>query len=74
MTRFKALFFLSVVVASFAACTGDSYKKTASGIMYKISSTGNNPLVKRGEILKFHYTQKLNDSLMVSSFVRFRGY
>ena len=68
MTRFKALFFLSVVVASFAACTGDSYKKTASGIMYKISSTGNNPLVKRGEILKFHYTQKLNDSLMVSSF------
>ena len=36
--------------------------------MYKIFSKGSGPVAKRGEILKFHYSQKLNDSLMQSSF------
>lgn len=68
MTKSKSFIFLFIIMAALASCTNSSYKKTASGIMYKISSSGNNPLVKRGQILKFHYTQKLNDSLIMSSF------
>ena len=68
MTKIKTVLFLALGVAGLTSCNSNSYKKTASGIMYKISSNGNAPLVKRGEILKFHYTQKLNDSTVQSSY------
>ncbi len=68
MTKLR-LFFLAVsAIALLASCSSSDYKKTPSGIMYKIFSTSSGPIAKRGEILKFHYIQKLNDSVLQSSF------
>lgn len=36
--------------------------------MYRIVTTGSGAVANRGDILKVHYSQKLNDSLMYSSF------
>ncbi len=57
-----------------AACSSNSYEKTPSGIMYKIVKKGDGPVVKRGEILKFHLSQQLNDSVMFNSFNNFPTY
>ena len=42
--------------------------------MYRIVSAGTGPVVRKGEILKFHYSQKINDSLLYSSFETVPGY
>lgn len=68
MTKITSIFLSLCSLVILAACSSTDYKKTPSGIMYKIASAGSGPLVKKGEILKFHYSQKLNDSLMFSSF------
>lgn len=68
----KTAFILSslVVAILFTACSGGgSFKKTKSGLMYKIeSSDKNNPVVKRGQILKLHFVQKVRDSVLGTSF------
>lgn len=45
----------------FGACSkgGGSFKKTKSGLLYKIISDGKGELAKKGEFLKVHYTQKV---------------
>lgn len=40
-------------------CSGGGFKKTKSGILYKIISEGKNPLVKKGEFIKVNYTQRI---------------
>src|ERR1700710_2839778 len=67
MTKLRSFFLAVSAVVLLASCGNSDYKKTHSGIMYKIFSTGSGPIAKRGEILKFHYTQKLNDSVLQSS-------
>ena len=46
----------------FGACSkgGGSYKKTKSGLLYKIISDGKGELAKKGEFLKVHYTQRID--------------
>ncbi len=68
----KTVFILSslVVAILFAACSGGgSFKKTKSGLLYKIiPSDKNQPVVKRGQILKLHFTQKVRDSVLGTNF------
>jgi FKBP-type peptidyl-prolyl cis-trans isomerase len=45
-------------------CTDVGFKKTKSGLMYKIMSEGNHPPTKRGQWLKIHVKQSVNDSLL----------
>lgn len=68
MTKIRSSLFAVAALAMLAACSNSGYKKTSSGVAYRIVTTGSGPLVKTGEILKFHYFQKLNDSLLFSSF------
>jgi len=68
MTKIRSFFLAVSAIALLASCGNTDYKKMPSGIMYKIFSTGSGPIAKRGEILKFHYIQKLNDSLLQNSF------
>lgn len=42
-----------------AACGGGSFKKTRSGMMYKISSDGKGKPAQRGNVIKMHYSQRL---------------
>lgn len=50
-----------------AACGGGSFKRTKSGLMYKIISDKKNPLAKKGNILKFNVVQKVRDSVLYNS-------
>lgn len=50
-----------------AACSGGSFKRTKSGLMYKIISDKKNPVVKKGNILKFNVIQKVRDSVLYNS-------
>jgi FKBP-type peptidyl-prolyl cis-trans isomerase FkpA len=66
---------LSILIAGFAlsfaigGCSGNAgFKKTKSGLLYKIISTDTkNPLAKKGEFLKVNYTNKVRDSIMSTS-------
>lgn len=46
---------------------GSSFKRTKSGLMYKIISDGKNPIAQKGNILKFEFMQKVRDSILASS-------
>jgi FKBP-type peptidyl-prolyl cis-trans isomerase FkpA len=56
------------------ACKNSGFKKTKSGLLYKIISSGNGPLVKRGDIIKLHFINKLRDSILISSYERMPFY
>jgi FKBP-type peptidyl-prolyl cis-trans isomerase len=50
-----------------ASCGDSGFKRTKSGLMYKIISDNKNPVVKPGQILKLEFEQKVHDSLLFSS-------
>ncbi|WP_205511449.1 FKBP-type peptidyl-prolyl cis-trans isomerase [Longitalea arenae] len=58
---------LSVLLLS-TACKNSGFKKTKSGLMYKIVSTGSGPKVKRGDVIKIQFVHKLRDSVLASSY------
>ena len=68
------LIFISML--SFAtACNNINYKKTKSGLLYKIfPSKGKSQTRKDGEIVKFHYILKFNDSVMYTSYGKLPAY
>jgi len=51
---------LTLMIFIGACSKSGGFKKTKSGLLYKIISTGQGPLAKKGEFLKVHYTQKIN--------------
>ena len=63
----KKIFVMAAAVVSLASC-GSNYQKTQSGLLYKIFPNKSGTQVKRGEFLKVHYSQKVNDSVVISSF------
>ncbi|MBY0536445.1 MAG: FKBP-type peptidyl-prolyl cis-trans isomerase [Chitinophagaceae bacterium] len=68
MKRLSLMALAALFVLGFAACNGGgSFKRTKSGLMYKIISDQKNPLPKNGQFLKFEYVQKVRDSILFSS-------
>ena len=60
---------LSLAVLLFAACNkSGGYKKTKSGLLYKIVSDKKGALAKRGDFLKVHFVQKIRDSILGSTY------
>jgi FKBP-type peptidyl-prolyl cis-trans isomerase FkpA len=71
-TSYMLLLLAGVVAIS---CNNNmGYKKTKSGLLYKMVVTGKDPVAKEGNILKLHYTQRINDSLLGSSYGRMPAY
>jgi FKBP-type peptidyl-prolyl cis-trans isomerase len=65
----KAIIFLfSFAMVLVVACNTSGYKKTSSGLLYKIISKGDQPPTKRGSIMKFNFLQKVRDSVIVTTF------
>ena len=59
--------YLIVCVALLAAsCTNSEFKKTKSGLLYKIYSDGKGPVAKKGEFLKANVIEKIRDSVLYS--------
>lgn len=68
-----ASFILSgLAVLLLASCSGGGFKKTKSGIMYKIISDGKGITAQKGQFLKIHVVQNLRkgskDSLLATSY------
>src|SRR4030095_14238404 len=76
----KTIYYLVAVVAvvlPIVSCDQISYKKTKSGLAYKIfPGSGKDSLIKAGQVVKFHYTVKYNDSMIerFSSYGKLPGY
>lgn len=62
----------SIVTLAFglSSCTGGdgTYKKTASGMEYKIITSGKGDIVAHGEVMKFHFEQRYKDSVMKNTY------
>jgi FKBP-type peptidyl-prolyl cis-trans isomerase len=58
---------LSVLLLA-SACKNSGFKKTKSGMLYKIIPTGSGPLVKRGDVIKLQFVHKLRDSILANSY------
>src|SRR4051812_25126765 len=72
-----SIFLLLAALGVLSSCGSNmGYKKTKSGILYKIISSGNNPLVKEGNVIKFNYMVKLGvkDTVLNSSYGKMPGY
>ena len=68
MKKVTTIFLSFVMAFAIVGCTGGGgFKKTKSGILYKIVSDKKNPIVKNGDFLKVHYTQKVRDSIISTS-------
>jgi FKBP-type peptidyl-prolyl cis-trans isomerase FkpA len=68
----------SLVVLLLAACSGGGFKKTRSGMMYKIISDGKGKSAQRGNVLKIHFSQRLKgtnkDTLLGESYGKMPSY
>ncbi|HEY8972361.1 MAG TPA: hypothetical protein VIM64_24820, partial [Puia sp.] len=67
MKKIPLFALVSMILLATGSCTSQEYKKTKSGILYKIISDKKNPVVKKGEFLKVHFVQKVRDSVLYSS-------
>jgi FKBP-type peptidyl-prolyl cis-trans isomerase len=60
----------SMVMLLMAGCSDSGFKRTKSGLLYKIISDNKGPTAKRGEFIKLHFTQKVRDSILGSSYTQ----
>ena len=66
---------IAVVFTLFMVSCGADYKKTKSGLVYKIFPGGSKDSVAtERNVIKFHFTRKLNDSLLYSTFGKVPAY
>jgi FKBP-type peptidyl-prolyl cis-trans isomerase FkpA len=71
-TKLLAVIFPVVIMGM--ACTNMGYKKTKTGLEYKIFEQGKGRLLKNGDIIKFNYRITYNDSVIAQSYGVLPGY
>ncbi len=64
---------ISIVLIGIA-CSNIGYKKTKSGLEYKIFNQGKGKMLKAGDIIKFNYKLTYNDSVIAQSYGSLPGY
>jgi FKBP-type peptidyl-prolyl cis-trans isomerase FkpA len=64
----KIVFSVLAMGLTLAACQNVDFKKTSAGIPYKIFSSKSGDSVKVGSIVKYQVIQKVNDSVLYSSY------
>lgn len=68
MKKLSSYLLVTMVVFGAVSCTSQEYKKTKSGLLYKIVSDGKGSPAKKGQFLKANVVQKLRDSILYSSY------
>lgn len=63
-----------LLVTAFTSCGKMDYKKSPSGLIYKIFGNGKGELIKKGDYIKFHIENKVNDSIYRSTFGKTPAY
>jgi FKBP-type peptidyl-prolyl cis-trans isomerase FkpA len=74
MKTISTYLLISLALLGTVACTNSDFKKTKSGLMYKIISDGKGSPAKKGEFLKMQLLQKLRDSTLYSTYGSFPFY
>src|SRR5436190_827138 len=66
----------AIAVFLVVGCGKLDYKKTKDGLLYKIITTKDSkgPVAKNGDVLKFHFVQKAEDSVIRTSYGKLPGY
>jgi FKBP-type peptidyl-prolyl cis-trans isomerase len=67
MKKVKSIVLICAGLMTLAACNNQGLKKTKSGLLYKIISSGKGDLVKKGDFIKLDFRQKLKDSVLFTS-------
>ena len=66
---------LALALAFGMVSCGADYKKTKSGLVYKIIPGGSKDTIANSkDVMKFHFIRKLNDSLLYSSYGKVPGF
>jgi FKBP-type peptidyl-prolyl cis-trans isomerase FkpA len=66
--QLKNILYAAGIMVLMAGCNNVNFKKTKGGMPYKLFTSGKGPKIQNGEIMKFHFTQKLNDSVLATSY------
>lgn len=78
MKRTTILLGSLAVMLLMAACSGGGFKKTKSGLLYKVISDGKGKPAQRGQVLKFHVSQRLKgaskDTLLGDNYGKMPAY
>lgn len=70
----KRIAFLIVAIAMLAACNNTQYKKSRSGLLYKIYSDEKGPVARKGQVIKLQFKQMLKDSVLQETYSSVPGY
>jgi FKBP-type peptidyl-prolyl cis-trans isomerase FkpA len=68
MKTISSYVWVSLVLLGAISCTNSDFKKTKSGLLYKIYSDGKGPVAKKGEFLKGQVSEKLRDSVLFATY------
>jgi FKBP-type peptidyl-prolyl cis-trans isomerase FkpA len=75
MKTIKNFVLLLLTIATIAGCNQVSYRKTKSGLVYKLFPSDNkDSIIRNGEIVKFQVITKLRDSVMYTSYGKMPAY
>jgi FKBP-type peptidyl-prolyl cis-trans isomerase FkpA len=74
MKTISTYLLISLALLGAVACSNSEFKKTKSGLMYKIFSDGKGSPVQKGQFLKMQLVQKLRDSVLYSTYGGFPFY
>lgn len=69
MKQTTTLFLSALLMIFITGCSDKGgFKKTRSGLAYKIISDGKGQQVKRGELIKIHFSNKVRDSVLGTTY------
>ena len=75
MKKINYLLMLIAVLSFTVACNKTNYRKTKSGLLYKLYAANNKePLIKTGQFVKFNVKGELNDSVLFTSYGKLPSY
>src|SRR6188474_638450 len=75
MKKINYLLMLIAVLSFTVACNKTNYRKTKSGLLYKLYAADNKePLIKTGQFVKFNVKGELNDSVLFTSYGKLPSY
>jgi FKBP-type peptidyl-prolyl cis-trans isomerase FkpA len=70
----KNILFAAGIAALMAGCNSVDFKKTSSGIAYKVFPSKSGLKVATGDVVKFFFTMKAKDSVVNTNYNQFPGY
>src|SRR5947209_3163155 len=64
----KQIFSIAIMAILMSACKNTDFKKTPEGFPYKVYSDGKGEKIVKGNVVSFHVTEKLKDSILETTY------